>query len=166
MSTQTDGHGAYQLRVPGSVTAVCVSAQNYQPKIVPVSVTSGAAQTLNVALDPLPTTNATLYGVVDAITAQAGHIPGATIYAQTYYANPQIMAPIHLYTAVTGADGHYTLALPLGSYQVYAAKDVLQSATVTLTSPRIPRRILYWNRRRYRRSEWGKKGFFPSSPAV
>jgi len=85
-----------------------------------------------VALAPVSNSTVTLYGVVDSITMQPGHVSGATIYVQSYYNNPQIMAPTRLFTAVTGDDGNYKLTLPAGNYLAYAAKDTLQSPTIKL----------------------------------
>jgi len=85
------------------------------------------------AQDLITKSTVTLSGVVDnGISAQAGHVAGAKIYAVTYYANPAIMAPVKVFTTVTGDDGHYKLALPAGLYTVHAEKDALRSKEVAL----------------------------------
>ena len=141
VESTTDKNGKYQLIVPPTFTAINVSAANFTPTQVAVTITAGATVTQNVALAPQAVS--TLSGTVtDANTNMP--IQGATVQADypVQYANLNTGAVVSSVTlpptpgprtAQTDALGHYSLTVPPGTFPIYLSATGYQQATKTAT---------------------------------
>lgn len=119
-TTHTDANGAYSVTVPGGAYDVTVSAFGYVAGAFSgVSVITGANSVVNFSLTPLPT--AVLTGSVLSGTTP---INGARVAVDA--------RPSAAFT--TGANGVYTLTLPVGAHAmiVEAAGYRIKRQTVTV----------------------------------
>lgn len=120
--TSRSANGTYSTTVPGGLYNVTVNAFGYTPgTFVGVSVLTGTNSIINFSLTPLPV--AILTGAVVSGTTP---ISGAVVYVD---AKPSV-------TFTTGANGLYTLTLPVGTQAltVEAKGYRIQEAEVTVAS--------------------------------
>lgn len=139
LSTRTNSSGVYTLTVPTATTAIVCYASGYESQSQTVSVASGATDTVNISLTPIPT--ATLSGVVSEEASGSTAltpVAGATVSISTSpIAQAASAAPITpaTYSTTTDAGGNYSITIPEGTYVVTAQSGSAQSvpALVKLT---------------------------------